>query len=463
MARDELLIIRLEELKEDVALVGKMLSRATTRGDQLTTVSEVVKLGGDGTIGQSLASARSKVDLLISDLSSDDEVTHRLDELQKDLSEAYNRLGTAAGAAAVVGERMRDLDSIMQSEHQKIEDSLFYSLDMITKIQAVINTLDSDIDQVAAWNKFDKLIDECEPLFTDYVDFLSGVALRDYRLDDGVATLADRVFKELVVGGLAVPARHGDLPTKLASLAKFQFPEWTVWDVPLAGYHAGLSRSSSIGESIIDDFRANHPTTFPSAAFAKQMFAEVYATCMVGLAYGYAALLLHLHPRKTRRTEDSPSAADRATVILATLDSYSRDDPAFGAHVKRLSDWWSVAAGGATVSEDDVVLFTDFASRVVSDRLAKGTRPAPYDPARWHGATDGVTTKAHVDPGRRHALVRDQLNAIWHLRLTDPATVAGLTADDLASTVRHGRSAGPAATHTLQRQARPTEAGGFGG
>jgi hypothetical protein len=461
MAKDELLTIRLEELKEDVELVGKMLIRATDRGGQLSTVSKLVKVGGDGTIGQSLATARSKLDMLISDLSGDDEVTSRLNGLQRDLTEAYKRLGSAAEAAAVVGERMRDLDNIMQSEQQKIEDSLFYCGDMITKIETVLSMLDSGMEQAAAWTAFDELIVDCEPLFSDYVDFLSGVALRDYRLDDGVATLADRVFKELVVGGLAVPARQGDLPTKLISLAKFQFPEWTVWDVPLAGYHAGMSRSS-IGKSIIDDFLAGHPAMFPSETFAEQMFAEVYATCMIGPAYGYAALLLHLHPRKTRRTADGPSAGDRAAAILATLEFYGRDDPAFGAYVKQLSDWWCHAAGGATVSEDDARVFSDFASRVVSERLAKGTRPAPYDPGRWHGATDGVTDKAHVGPAK-HALVRDALNAVWHLRLTDPATVAGLTADVLAAMIRPGPSAGPATTNTMQRQARPTETGGFGG
>lgn len=462
MGKDELLTIRLTELKEDVGLVRQMLTRAKKRGDQLTKVSDLVKPVGDDTIGESLATARRRVEDLIINFSGDDELTAQLEVLREDLFEVSKRLGKAAQAATVVGERMRDLDSIMDTEHRNITDSLFYARDMIRDIETAINELDSDTDQEDAWKAFDELVLKCEPLFTDYVDFLSGVTLRDHGLEDGVAAVADRVFKELAVGGIAVPARQGDLPTKLASLAKFQFPEWTVWDVPLAGYHAGLSRSTEIGQSIINEFCARHHATFPTEVFARQLFAEVYAACMVGPAYGYAALLLHLHPRKTQRTDDSPSAADRANVILATLEYYAGDNPVVRDQVKRLADRWSFAAGGAPVPDRDAEIFAEFVSLVVSERLDETIRPAPYDWVRWRSATDDVTDIADIVPGR-HVLVLDLLNALWQLRVTNPSAVEGLTAEALISGARPGRSARPAATSTMQRQARPNETGGFGG
>lgn len=459
MAKDELLIIRLQELKHDVGLVAKMLMRATTRGDQLNSVSSLVKLGGPETIGESLADAETRVVRLESNLSdAGDHVTELVDALKDDLRELKTRLGKAAKAATVIVDRMREFDIIVEAESQQIEDSLYGCGDMIQKIDKVIGEFDSGTDREAAWNKFDELIDECEPLFADYVDFLSGVTLRDYQLDDGVANLADRVFKELGVGGIAMPARQGHLPTKLTSLAKFQFPEWTVWDVPLAGYHAGLLRSN-MANSILAQFRADHPTTFRTDAFAQQLFAEVYATCVIGPAYGYAALLLHLHPRNTTRTAGSPSAADRAHAILATLDYYGSKDPAFGAQVKRLANWWKIGAtGGTTVPAGDGALFDAFVSRVLSERLAKGTRPAPYSPERWRKATNNL--RSADDCRSKHVLVLDQLNAAWHLRFTQPEIVANFTADDLGSGVRPGQST---TIPILQRQAERPETRSLGG
>jgi hypothetical protein len=319
---------------------------------------------------------------------------------------------------------------------------------MIYNIDDLIAELDMTTDRDLAWNKFDKLIDECQPLFADYVDFLSGVTLRDYRLDDGVAFQADRVFEALAVQRIAMPGRQGHLPTKLSSLAKFQFPEWTVWDVPLAGHHAGLFRCD-IGESIIERYRQLHESMFPTDVFAQQLFAEVYASCFVGLAYGYAALLLHLHPRKTERTAETPSAAERAHVILETLDYFGTNDPAYSGYVQQLRKWWEVAAAGAaTVPADDAEVLTKFVREMLDKRLADRMRPDPYTPDRWRNATKDVVTKQDFQAPRQPEVL-DQLNAAWHLRITQPASVADFTADDLNEGTRYGQ---PAPAPSLRRQ-----------
>jgi hypothetical protein len=449
MDRDELLTIRLQELKEDISLVVKVLNRATSRGDDLNIIGKLVKTGGDDTIGESLLSAQRNLRYLADDLGDATEnLTELVEKMHADLNRLSARLSTAALAATAVNERMQALDTFVDREFQNIDNNLNYSRDMIYNIDDLIEELHTTTDREIAWNKFDKLIDECQPLFADYVDFLSGVTLRDYRLDDGVAFQADRVFEALAVQRIAMPGRQGHLPTKLSSLAKFQFPEWTVWDVPLAGYHAGLFRCD-IEDPIIKRFRQLHEPTFPTDVFAQQLFAEVYASCFVGLAYGYAALLLHLHPRNTARTAENPSAADRAHVILETLDYFGKTDPTYSGYVHKLREWWEVAAAGVTtVSANDAEVLTKFVTEVLEQRLADRMRPEPYTPDRWHNATKDVATKQDFQAPRQPEVL-DQLNAAWHLRITQPDSVADFTADDLNEGTRYGQ---PASDPSLRRQ-----------
>ncbi len=195
MVKDELLTIRLQELKDDVGLVVKLLIRATSRGKDLNIIGELVKKDGDGTIGESLLAAQRNLRYLSEDLhDASENLTERLEKIHADLNCLSERLSKAASAATTINERMQAVDAFVDREFQNIEDSLNYCHDIIDSIDDLIAELDTTSDRDMAWDKFDKLIDECQPLFADYVDFLSGVTLRDYRLDDGVAVQADRVF-----------------------------------------------------------------------------------------------------------------------------------------------------------------------------------------------------------------------------------------------------------------------------
>ncbi|MFN3003453.1 hypothetical protein [Mycolicibacterium wolinskyi] len=438
MAKDELLSIRLQEMKEDVALVVRMLTRSKSRGEPLNSIGSLVKVAGDGTIGESVFETTKQINTLARTLSNEaDDITALMTDIQANLTELDARLKKAAQAATVIGQRMQELDRIVDAETQSIEDSLQDCNELIDKIDGVIGDLNEGADQEAAWDAFDDLMAECEPLFADYVDFLSGVTLRDYQLDNGVAALAELVFKELRAEGIAMPARQGHLPTKMRSLAKFQFPEWTLWDVPLAGYHAGLCRSERIAGAIIDQSLDAHPETFPSALFAEKLFADIYASCMVGPAYGYAALLLHVHPRKTTRTKDCPSAADRAHVILAALAHSGKTAPDFAGHIDLLAQWWDVAAeGGRAAPARDADALDIFVTQVMA-RLENRTSPPPYDPARWKEVITGLET---TDDVRAQVLPLDRLNAAWHLRITNPAIVAELSAEDLIPTPKGSKT-----------------------
>lgn len=431
MAKDELLIIRLQEMKEDVALVVEMLRKSSKRSEQLNSIGSLVQVAGDGTIGESVYQTSNRINTLAHSLSNEaDDITTLVAEIQANLTELDSRLRKAAHAATIIGQRMQELDRIVDFNSPRIEDSLDFCYVLAGKIDCVIRDLESKADQNAAWNAFDKLMAECEPLFADYVDFLSGVTLRDYQLDNGVAALAELVFEELRAEGIAMPARQVHLPTRMRSLAKFQFPEWTLWDVPLAGYHAGLCRADSMAHDIVEGCLAEHPEAFPTKLFAERLFAEIYATCVVGPAYGYAALLLHLHPRKSTRTNDDPSAAERAHVILAALAHSGRTAPDFAGRVKLLAQWWDIAAEGSRAEPStNADVLTAFVAQVMT-KLETRMSPPPYDAARWKDVTTGLAT---ADDVKAQVLPLDRLNAAWHLRLTDSASVVDLSAQDLLS------------------------------
>ena len=118
---------------------------------------------------------------------------------------------------------------------------------VLKRIEALRKELADGKAPPEVWNELRELHHHnCRALFADYVDLLSGMVLRDTHLDDEVCAITDDFLAELASPRLVLPGRRSEMPTMFKDLVKIGFPEWTIWDVPLAAHHTGLWRADLI-------------------------------------------------------------------------------------------------------------------------------------------------------------------------------------------------------------------------
>ena len=212
---------------------------------------------------------------------------------------------------------------------------------VLNRIEALRKELADGKAPREVWNELRELHHHsCRALFADYVDLLSGMVLRDTHLDDEVCAITDDFLADLASPRLVLPGRRSELPTVFKDLVKIGFPEWTIWDVPLAAHHTGtwkavltLPTQPKLRELLPDR----------SDEVRQCLFADIYATRVAGPAYACAMLLLHLDPASA--AVPKPHAAtdhERARVISRAL-TFPEPPDEFTAFVKRIGTDWDDA------------------------------------------------------------------------------------------------------------------------
>jgi hypothetical protein len=181
-----------------------------------------------------------------------------------------------------------------------------------------------------AWGDYLKVLPEAEALFSEYVDFLGGLALRDSGYDQGICQLADELLHAIVGRGgdaiwksFTVPASHEVLDATVARIIRVGFPEWSNWALPLTayGFFALLvthqPRYRTFAATIGGDADPRVPV----------LQADALATYVMGPAYAGALMLFRLDPRGSADDRQRGARLNelRATTVLATLDKLDRD------------------------------------------------------------------------------------------------------------------------------------------
>ncbi|RZI53851.1 MAG: hypothetical protein EOP16_00430 [Pseudonocardia sp.] len=414
----DVLEVRLDELASDLEEVQSMLERAESRRAAVDGIVALVNRSGSGTIHEPWAELRRFVKYLLFEAEDDDVLRDRIAAIAKPsiqnsdwtlsnvLDETHRRLEKAIDSVQAISRNMADLNANRTKDLRISVNGCQKKINQAHELSRGLSSLDRSL----AWEAFANLSSECRPYFSDYVDFLGGLTLRETRLDDGVSAMTDKVFEELDAARIAVPSARK--PCHLLGMVNLPFPEWTMFDIPSAGYHVGLAEARSSGQSIVDD-----STAVFKKDLAEQLFAEVYGAYRVGPAYAAAAIMLRLNPRGDKRLRNGPSSIDRAHVILGTLDVY-HDVEAFGAMVATLRTAWKSAVDdvGGDARPADIESLERFVGKTL--RLLETYRSlAPaYDPKRWRDATKDCAGLLRRDG----VPVLDLLNAAWKLRLEQP-------------------------------------------
>ncbi len=289
-----------------------------------------------------------------------------------------------------------------------------------------------------AWDSYATMLEEHGgPLFTEYVDFLGGLALRDSGCDAGICQMADELIRRCNLVGdrplwhsLTIPTRAEAMKKTLARIIRLGFPEWTLWAVPLGAHEFGhlvVVENDHLLEREPDD----EPFE-PGERYLAHYLADAFATFALGPAYACAAILLRfdaLHPYQEElgRTSD----AKRAHVVLAMLDLMNEDDPDLLAYtdiIGLLRESWEAALAQVQPPGEFDRAEREWLERRISRMwkfLQQRARSVKYGAKRWeavkanyqHLRREGGAD--NIEPGALEEL-RDVLNAAWLCRAMHP-------------------------------------------
>jgi hypothetical protein len=292
-----------------------------------------------------------------------DELTEGLDDLEKRLRDARRNLAQMAKDVT----RVRDELNELTRDRSDVNDKL------VKAARELGNTLTT----ANYWKRRQR----CEALFSEYVDYLRGVAIRStgfivqdrHELEQGApAGQADPGGGEDANGGsvrlsdlflladqlpalwgrpggwtwksLAVPSRVEQNASTEAYVLRIGFPEWTIWALPLLQHE--------FGRVVIKKYPVELPVNDTTEA---AMLADALAGLVTGPAYACAQLLLRLDPAGVKRWGDEVTL--RSATILKTLGrpaSVSGDPALIGLAARLEAEWRDAvkSAGGNETALD---------------------------------------------------------------------------------------------------------------
>jgi len=157
-------------------------------------------------------------------------------------------------------------------------------------------------------------------------------------------------------------------------------------------------------------------------ALAKEFFADILATYLLGPCYVYSCLLLDFNPNDRQRSESHPGADERAHVVLAALQEMAKTFEATTAGMLRtmvseLEDFWyrsRTAAGAGGPLQNQMKLQWETA------KLLKPVRKSiPGAEYRSLAQAYAVANSLSNGRGRPHSVSSmDILNGAWLRRRT---------------------------------------------
>lgn len=297
------------------------------------------------------------------------------------------------------------------------------------------------------WTRYARVRDESEQLFDECLEFIGALAFRRTGLDEErMCQLADALILALAREGyaqswafLTVPSLRDVLSKSRLRLSRIRFPEWTLWTLPVTAY--ALGHEVMAGQDVAE-LVAHGMDTWARQDVAGRhvpvLIADVFASYLMGPAYGHAAIRLRLDPSRAY-SEDAkrPAEASRAHVVLATLRRMdARGDGDWKRQVTALGEQWdgSLAAARPTGSPpDSPAALDELVDEAVTHFGEALNLTAQYDAGAWNLAkglyqrwrdeaqrSDAAALSDEPAPDEQLLGARDVLNAAWLMRLDRP-------------------------------------------
>jgi hypothetical protein len=203
------------------------------------------------------------------------------------------------------------------------------------------------------WEQFySELNGCCLEVFSEYFNFLCGLALRDLNLmdiskpcllaDNLIGKLYDRfdIGSYLAIPDLAIPiSAVKETKSQLTSFVRFGVPGCTFWAVPLTLHEVGL-QLSDMDEKFLEIIREYALDNNEKLSY-REYAADAFGTFVLGPAYPCACLFMQLNPLAKGHTR-------RAYVICKMMEHYED----YYDIRKELINFWSIAIQQAGESEE---------------------------------------------------------------------------------------------------------------
>lgn len=388
--------------------------------------------------------------------------------------ESVDRISLQAQSKERIALTMRTRWSAFTKDfYRHIDDS--FSVEAGHLIKNIKEIDYSDLEQ--AWLTYrDEVRDQSDALFSEYVEFLAGLALRDTGLggllpsplpeptgeahptveaDDAdeadpadeadeaefnrdVCLMADDLIRQIYYIGtdylwhsMAVPGRTVTTARSTSRMIRLGFPDWTVWAVPLAAYQFGLVVVDESG--LVDDYPGSSTV---HASDLRVVFADAFATFALGPAYAMASILTKLEPTPVTVGDAAApgrplplSDTERVSTILATL-RFMDSRSTFEDLVSYLEESWKasmdlngIASEPAPASVKRVAAWCDYMHKFLKEKGEK----ISYTAHKWDEAMGWPSLLELTAPGSTAPVpelelrnVRDLLSAAWYQRLQSP-------------------------------------------
>ena len=356
----------------------------------------------------------------------------RLDTLEARLKEASSAMASTTALDETLRDRMqRRLDT-------ELRDRLSCVAAKRQDLAAATVTKDS-------WSSVAVLEATSAPLLQECLAFLQGARARAAGIDGGLCEVADLLLDEI--------ERHCELGwrrftilaesesfTELVQLIRLRFPPAGIWDLPIAAHEYGhfatyrmtvAERDGRLNKPVekLLDARSMESKQRPEVARAhlQELFADCFATFVLGPSYPLSSLLLRFDPAKAMNdTTGHPAPAKRfaaMTTILRRMNGEENSVDHFTASLQTLDTFWL-----ATLGPEDLAR----AEAVANDAKVPADAEAFYlhlkrglGGARYQGWGEARSLMSAFDPTGQTSparlSVRDLLNTAWMMRLSPGA------------------------------------------
>jgi len=325
----------------------------------------------------------------------------RIVALTKEIEEAKTLLDSMKNRLVPVEERLRiTLQNDLEGKTDQSLKDLRSTRDQLNQAATANGEF---LDN--AWKQ--AVGEQNQSIFTDYVDFLGGLALRDKGWDNSICQIADELISSCgnllqskMWDALTIPSSHGAVT--LARIIRMGFPEWNIWGLPLASHELGMV-AVTVDDSLVTFITGQSNKDEQIKRQLEVCLADAFATCTMGPAYACATLLLRFNPRLSGRRVKALSDAQRAHIILRVLEKMSVHcgvSATFdSAIIEQLKNEWNLALQqvnptGKLDAQSSLDDWVDF----LFNHLSSNPLEAVYCGRVWQSTKDIIKRIADSDP-----------------------------------------------------------------
>lgn len=158
-------------------------------------------------------------------------------------------------------------------------------------------------------------------VFTEYIEFLGGLALRDTGFDTGISKVAEELISKYSPNrkNLAIPTRRQTVAMTLPRIIRVTFPDWTIWALPSTAHEFwNVVAKSDLSEPLATSLRAltENDDDVVESQF-NDCLGDAFATYTMGPAYAFFAIYLLLDPSSPFARRDD-TVTDKVPAHSAT-------------------------------------------------------------------------------------------------------------------------------------------------